>query len=86
MPTMPLSRPLPKPRPLSLPKDWEHIEPGSVVLATAGSDDGWWEAVVIDARPGNMFDLASRDFKLEPPFVRQASNLALLHTSRKPTD
>lgn len=71
---------------MSLPADWNTIVPGSVVLATVGRDDGWWEAVVQDRKPGNMWTLRWRDFPTEPAFTRQSSSLALLHTSRKPTD
>ena len=85
-PSEPAPPPAPKEPALSLPADWDHIVPGSVVLATVGRDDGWWEAVVLDSKPGNMWTLRWRDFPTEPVFSRQASNLALLHASRKPTD
>ncbi len=58
--------------------DWETIGLGSVVLAPAGPDDGWWEAVVVKVA-GDRLTLRWRDYPDEPLITRQRHRLALLH-------
>ncbi len=64
------------------PADWDEIGLGSLVLATAGTDDGWWEALVIRL-DGDVLTLKWRDFPREPTFVRRRTDLALLPGSAR---
>jgi len=59
------------------PQDWDEIGIGSVVLATVGVEDGWWESIVIGVN-ADAFSLKWRDFPREPVFVRRRTELALL--------
>jgi hypothetical protein len=61
----------------SRPQSWDEIGIGSVVLATAGVEDGWWESIVIGVN-GEALTLKWRDFPREPVFVRRRTELALL--------
>src|SRR3954452_2020345 len=61
----------------SRPQSWEEIGIGSVVLATVGVEDGWWESIVIGVS-ADAFSLKWRDFPREPVFVRRRTKLALL--------
>jgi len=65
------------PPPPKRPLDWDEIGIGSVVLATSGLDEGWWESVVIGVN-GEAFSLKWRDYPGEPVFVRRRSEVALL--------
>jgi hypothetical protein len=60
--------------------DWEAIGLGSVVLAPAGPDDGWWEAIVVKVA-GDRLTLRWRDYPDDPLITRQRHRLALLHPS-----
>jgi len=62
------------------PQDWDEIGIGSLVLATVGVKDGWWESIVI-AVNGDSFTLKWRDFPRDPVFVRTRTEVALLPTS-----
>jgi hypothetical protein len=72
----------PKPSAVSLigqaPCGWADIDVGSVVLASEGRADGWWESVVIEAK-GDLFTLIWEDWPDLPRFVRRRCQLALLH-------
>ncbi len=69
----PASTPTVSPR----PGDWDEIGIGSLVLATVGVEDGWWEALVLGVN-GEMLTLKWRDFPRERTFVRRRTELALL--------
>ncbi len=58
------------------PEEWDAIGIGSLVLATVGVQDGWWESIVIGVN-GEAFTLKWRDFPREPTFVRRRTDLAL---------
>src|SRR5215212_9130862 len=66
----------------SRPQSWDEIGIGSVVLATVGVEDGWWESIVIGVN-GEALTLKWRDFPREPVFVRRRTKLALLPCSRE---
>ena len=51
-----------------LPRTWDEIAPGHLVIAQEALDYGWWEAIVI-ARNGDMFTLRYRDYPKLPKFV-----------------
>jgi hypothetical protein len=60
------------------PCGWADIDVGSIVLASEGRADGWWESVVIEAK-GDLFTLIWEDWPDLPRFVRRRCQLALLH-------
>lgn len=59
------------------PQDRDEIGLGSVVLAHAGPDEGWWEAEVIGIN-GTVHSLRWRDYPTQPTILRRADELALL--------
>ena len=70
-------RPSSIPSPKAHPRTWDEIGVGSLVLATIGVEDGWWEAVV-ERVEGELLTLRWRDWPKEPRFVRRRKQLALL--------
>jgi hypothetical protein len=69
--------PAPAPTVSPRPRTWDEIGIGSLVLATVGVEDGWWESVVLGVN-GEMLTLKWRDFPGERTFVRRRTELALL--------
>jgi hypothetical protein len=60
-----------------LPRTWDDIAPGHLVLAQENLDYGWWEAIVL-GRTGDMFTLRFRDYPKLPKFVRHRAAVALM--------
>ena len=60
-----------------LPRTWDEIAPGHLVIAQEALDYGWWEAIVI-GRNGDMFTLRFRDHPKLPKFVRHRNAIALM--------
>jgi hypothetical protein len=60
-----------------LPRTWDEIAAGHLVIAQETLDLGWWEAIVID-RKADMFTLRFRDYPKIPKFVRHRSAIALM--------
>jgi hypothetical protein len=60
-----------------LPRTWDEIAPGHLVIAQEALDYGWWEAIVI-GRNGDMFTLRFRDYPKLPKFVRHRNAIALM--------
>ena len=60
-----------------LPRTWDEIAPGHLVIAQEALDYGWWEAVVL-GRNGDMFTLRFRDYPKLPKFVRHRNAIALM--------
>jgi hypothetical protein len=60
-----------------LPRTWDEIAPGHLVIAQEGLDHGWWEAIVL-GRAGDMFTLRFRDYPKLPKFVRHRNAIALM--------
>jgi hypothetical protein len=60
-----------------LPRTWDEIAAGHLVIAQETLDLGWWEAIVI-ARKDDMFMLRFRDYPKIPKFVRHRSAIALM--------
>ena len=60
-----------------LPRTWDDIAPGHLVIAQESLDYGWWEAIVI-GRTGDMFTLRFRDYPKLPKFVRHRTAIALM--------
>ncbi len=61
-----------------LPRDWDKVAVGHMVLLQESLKDGWWEAVVL-ARDGEMLTLRLRDFPKYPNYVRHVRTVALVH-------
>ena len=61
-----------------LPRSWEEIGVGHMVLAHESPDDGWWEAVVI-AREDEILTLRYRDAPKLPKFIRHINTVALVN-------
>jgi hypothetical protein len=61
-----------------LPRSWEAIDVGAMVLAQESPTDGWWEAVVIK-REDDILTLRYRDAPKLPIFIRHLSTVALVN-------
>jgi hypothetical protein len=61
-----------------LPRSWEEIGPGHLVVAQESLDYGWWEAIVLD-RKDDTFGLRYRDYPHLPRFVRRRSAIGLMY-------
>jgi hypothetical protein len=60
-----------------LPRNWDEIAPGHLVVAQESLANGWWEAIVID-RNNDMLTLRFRDYPRLPKFFRHRSAIALM--------
>ena len=60
-----------------LPRSWDDIEPGHLVIARETLECGWYEAVVIE-RNADLLTLRWRDYPVPSDFVRQRSVVALI--------
>jgi len=60
-----------------LPRSWDDIAAGHLVIAQESLEYGWWEAIVL-ARNGDTFSLQYRDYPHLPKFVRHRSGIALM--------
>jgi len=60
-----------------LPRTWDEVGPGHLVIAQESLDYGWWEAIVLD-RKDDGFTLRYRDFPKLPKFFRHRSSIALM--------
>jgi hypothetical protein len=69
----------PTPLTLSLPKGWNDIKVGSLVIGHETKELGWWEAIVTEAK-GELFTLRWRDYPTQPTVVRSRQQIALLFT------
>jgi hypothetical protein len=65
------------PAALGLPRSWDELAPGHLVIAQESLQYGWWEAIVL-ARKGDTFTLQYRDYPHLPKFVRHHSGIALM--------
>src|SRR6202043_3018686 len=65
------------PVPLGLPRSWDEIGPGHLVIAQESLEYGWWEAIVLD-RKDDSFTLQYRDYPHLPKFVRHRRGIALM--------
>jgi hypothetical protein len=61
-----------------LPRTWDEVGPGHLVIAHESLDYGWWEAIVID-RKDDVFTLRYRDYPKLPKFFRHRSSIALMN-------
>jgi hypothetical protein len=61
-----------------LPRTWDEVGPGHLVIAQESLEYGWWEAIVLD-RKDDGFTLRYRDFPKLPKFFRHRSGIALMN-------
>ena len=61
-----------------LPRSWESVGVGHMVLVHASAEDGWWECVVT-AREDDVLTLKYRDYPKQPIMVRHISTVALVN-------
>lgn len=66
------------------PTDWSQITVGSLVLAEEARSEGWFESIVLEARPRDVFILRYRDYPDDPIITRHVSRLALMMQIEKP--
>jgi hypothetical protein len=62
----------------ALPKDWDSIAPGHLVLIEESSPSEWYPAIVID-RKNEQLTLRARDYPKYPTFFRHLHSVALIH-------
>jgi hypothetical protein len=67
----------PDPAPQDLPRTWDEIAPGHLVIARETLEVGWWEAVVVE-RNGDLVTVRYRDYPQYPNMVRHRSAIALV--------
>jgi hypothetical protein len=60
-----------------LPRSWDEISPGHLVIAQESLEYGWWEAIILD-RKDDMLTLRFRDYPRLPKFFRHRSAIALM--------
>jgi hypothetical protein len=70
-------RPNPDPAPQDLPRTWDGLVPGHLVIARETLEVGWWEAIVVE-RTGDLVTVRYRDYPQYPPMVRHRSAIALI--------
>lgn len=68
----------PKVRVAGLPKTWDSVDVGSVVLAMDGPEDGWWECVVLK-REDAVLTLRLRDYPKQGTYIRHLTQVALIN-------
>jgi hypothetical protein len=67
----------------NLPKSWEDIGVGDLVVANGGVDEGWYEAIVVEVN-GNMLTIRWSDYPRERVTAVNRNRLALLCPDPKP--
>ncbi|GJE15619.1 hypothetical protein [Methylobacterium marchantiae] len=60
------------------PADWPGIERGCLVLACAGPQEGWFEAIIMYTKADDAFELQWRDWPDDGLITRHRSELGLL--------
>jgi hypothetical protein len=65
------------PVPQDLPRTWDELAPGHLVIAKESLELGWWEAIVLE-RTGDLVTVKYRDYPQYPPLVRYRSVIALI--------
>ena len=75
-----VARAHPDPAPQDLPRTWDDLVPGHLVIARETLEFGWWEAIVIE-RTGDLVTVRYRDYPQYPPMVRHRSAIALISSA-----
>ncbi|QNP78598.1 hypothetical protein [Agrobacterium tumefaciens] len=66
-------------RPKNMPESWDQLTVGSLVLATEGPLEGWYEATIINIEGDTGVRLKWRDYLDMLPFTRRIDQVALIH-------
>jgi hypothetical protein len=66
-----------------LPRNWREIGVGDLVVANQDRDEGWYEAIVIEAN-GDMLTTRWRDYPRERRMVHHRLRLGLLYPGPRP--
>jgi hypothetical protein len=61
-----------------LPRSWDSVGVGQMVLVQESPAEGWWEAVIVQ-REDEVLTLRFRDYPKLPTFVRHISTIALVN-------
>ena len=61
-----------------LPRSWDSVGVGHVVLAHESPEDGWWECVVLKREDG-VLTLRLRDYPKQGTYIRHMTQVALIH-------
>jgi hypothetical protein len=61
-----------------LPTNWNDLKAGQLILAHEGIGEGWWEALIIDAKGADVF-VRWRDYPKPAKFTRSLVQTALLY-------
>jgi hypothetical protein len=61
-----------------LPRSWDSIGVGHVVLGQDSPEKGWWECVVVQ-REGEILTLRLRDYPKEGTYLRHITQVALIN-------
>ena len=64
----------------NLPKNWDSIGAGALVLIQESPSEGWFEAIVV-GKDNDMLSLKWRDYPKSPPVTRHQATVALLKPS-----
>jgi hypothetical protein len=75
----------PDPSPQELPRGWDDIVPGNLVIVKETAETGWWEAVVIE-RNGDLLTARYRDYPKYPTIVRHRSAVAMISRPAQPAE
>ena len=67
-----------------LPRKWREIGVGDLVVANQDRDEGWYEAIVVEAN-GDMLTIRWRDYPRERRIVHHRLRLGLLYPGPRPT-
>ena len=70
----------PDPKSNELPRSWDELGPGHLVIARESLECGWWEAIVVE-RTGDLVTLKYRDYPRYPNMVRHRSAVALISSA-----
>jgi hypothetical protein len=68
----------------NLPKTWQEISVGDLVVAQESPEDGWYEAIVAEVN-GDMLTVRWRDYPGQRQIVRHRQRLGLLYSGQKTT-
>jgi hypothetical protein len=70
--------------PPHLPRTWQEIGIGDLVVANDSREDGWYEAIVVEVN-GDVFRARWRDYPRERQILRHRHQLALVNPGPRPT-